>query len=54
LEFDVPAGCKKFVLEVGGQKFEQMVPAEHHDDDDDDDHEPVAAAADPGSGKHHH
>jgi hypothetical protein len=56
LEFDIPAGCKKFVLEVGGQKFEQMVPAEHHDDDDDDDHAPVAAAADPGSGhgKHHH
>lgn len=54
LEFDVPAGCKKFVLEVGGQKFEQMIPEEHHghDDDDDDDHEPVTAAK--PSDKHGH
>jgi hypothetical protein len=54
LEFNVPAGCKKFVLEVGGQKFEQMVPAEHHDDDDDDDHDRApAVAANPGD-KHGH
>jgi hypothetical protein len=50
LEFDIPAGCKKFTLEVAGQKFEQMVPEEHHDehdDDDDDDHQPAVAAAEP-------
>jgi len=34
LEFDVPAGCKAFTLEVAGQKFTQALP----DEDDDDDH----------------
>lgn len=55
LEFDVPAGCKKFVLEVAGQKFEQAIPEEHHghddDDDDDDDHAVTASAP---SDKHGH
>jgi hypothetical protein len=46
LEFEVPAGCKHFTLEVGGQRFTQPLSEEHHgegghhddDDDDDDDH----------------
>lgn len=57
LEFDVPAGCKKFILEVGGQKFEQMVPDEHHghDDDDDDDHaQPAVTGATGHYDKHKH
>lgn len=55
LEFDIPAGCKKFILEVAGQKFEQMIPEEHHGhDDDDDDHRPALAAADPGDAKGTH
>lgn len=57
LEFDVPAGCKKFILEVGGQKFEQMVPDEHHghDDDDDDDHaQPAVTGATGHHDKHTH
>lgn len=55
LEFDVPPGCKKFVLEVSGQKFEQMIPEEHHDDDDDDDHRPaVTATAGDAHNKHKH
>jgi hypothetical protein len=54
LEFDVPAGCKKFVLEVSGQKFEQMIPEEHHDDDDDDDHRPAVTASSSDSQKKHH
>ncbi|MEO7094707.1 MAG: VWA domain-containing protein [Polyangiales bacterium] len=37
LTFDVPAGCKEFTLEVGGQRFTQPLAEEHHDDDDDDD-----------------
>jgi len=43
LEFDVPAGCKEFTLEVAGQRFTQPLPdeshhaGEHHDDDDDND-----------------
>lgn len=56
LEFDVPAGCKKFVLEVSGQKFEQMIPEEHHDedhDDDDDDHRPAVSATSSDPHKKH-
>jgi hypothetical protein len=45
LEFDVPEGCDRFVLEVSGQKFEQPIPAEdHHDEDGDDDHHEEDAA----------
>jgi hypothetical protein len=55
LEFDVPHGCKKFVLEVSGQKFEQMIPEEHHDDDDDDDdHRPAVATTGEPHNKHKH
>jgi hypothetical protein len=39
LEFDVPEGCKKFTLEVGGQRFEQPLPEEHHDEDEEEHHE---------------
>lgn len=46
LEFNVPAGCKAFTLEVGGEKYTQPIPEEDshehaHDDgdDDDDDHD---------------
>lgn len=36
LEFDVPAGCKSFTLEVAGQRFEQALPEEDHDDEDEE------------------
>ncbi|HTL37031.1 MAG TPA: vWA domain-containing protein [Kofleriaceae bacterium] len=39
LEFDVPAGCKKFTLEVAGQKFDQPLPEEHGHGDEDEDHD---------------
>lgn len=45
LQFDVPAGCQEFTLEVAGQRFTQPISEEHHDDEDeDDDHEAEAAA----------
>ena len=44
LEFDVPPGCRGFVLEVAGQKFSQALPEEDHDDDGEDHHEPASAA----------
>ena len=34
LEFDVPAGCKAFTLEVGGQTYLQPLPEEDHDEDE--------------------
>jgi hypothetical protein len=34
LEFDVPATCKAFTLEVAGQRFTQPIPEEHEEDDD--------------------
>ena len=34
LEFDVPAGCKAFRLEVGGQTFMQPLPEEDHDEEE--------------------
>jgi hypothetical protein len=41
LDFEVPAACKRFTLEVAGQRFDQALPEdhgdEHHDDDDDED-----------------
>jgi len=62
LEFDVPATCKAFTLEVAGQKFTQPIPEEHDDDhheEEDEDHhepEPVAAATPPARkhGGHRH
>lgn len=32
LEFNVPAGCRSFTLEVAGQKFTQPLPEEEDDD----------------------
>lgn len=57
LTFEVPAGCKEFTLEVGGQRFAQPLGEEHHDDDDDDDDhddEPAPAAKPAKRGGHHH
>ena len=51
LQFDVPAGCKEFTLEVGGQRFTQPLAEEHHDDDDDD-HEAEKAAPIVAPSKH--
>lgn len=31
LEFDVPASCNAFTLEVGGQRFDQVLPEEHEE-----------------------
>ncbi len=50
LEFDVPAECKAFTLEVAGQRFTQPIPEEHedeHHDEKEEEHapEPVAAPA---------
>ncbi len=59
LQFEVPAGCMEFTLEVGGQRFTQPLAEEHHgdeddhDDDDDDDHAPVATPSAPGRGHRH-
>lgn len=56
LEFDVPVGCKKFTLEVAGQRFDQPLPdEEHHGDEDDDDHhdEPSPASVRRGHGHGH-
>lgn len=40
LDFEVPEACKRFTLEVAGQRFDQALPEdhgdEHHDDDDED------------------
>ena len=50
LEFDVPAACKAFTLEVAGQRFTQPIPEEHddhHDEDEDHKPEPVSAPAAP-------
>ncbi|MEQ1569249.1 MAG: VWA domain-containing protein [Myxococcota bacterium] len=58
LEFDVPADCTAFVLEVNGQKFPQPLPEEHgHDEDDEDeDHHDDAPPPPPtsGHGRHRH
>jgi hypothetical protein len=61
LDFEVPAACKRFTLEVAGQRFDQDLPEDHGDehgedhDDDDDDHaaEPEPPPA-PGKRGHKH
>jgi hypothetical protein len=58
LEFDVPAECKAFTLEVAGQRFTQPIPEEHedeHHDEDEDKHEAQSASApaEPPAGKKH-
>jgi len=52
LEFDVPATCKAFTLEVAGQRFTQPIPEEHEEDDDHEEErapepEPVSAPTAP-------
>jgi hypothetical protein len=54
LEFDVPPGCKSFTLEVGGTKFEQMIPEEDHHDDDDNDVDHQMPPQTYGGGGHGH
>ncbi|MCP3105413.1 VWA domain-containing protein [Myxococcus sp. K15C18031901] len=45
LEFEVPATCKAFTLEVAGQRFTQPIPEEHEDEDHHDEEEPQPARA---------
>jgi hypothetical protein len=56
LEFDVPATCKAFTLEVAGQKFTQPIPEEHEDEDHHEEEakqsEPVSAPSPATSRKH--
>ena len=58
LEFQVPANCKSFTLEVAGQKFTQPIPEEDHDDDDDHERQATAFSrpdiSSGGSSKHGH
>ncbi len=57
LEFDVPAGCTSFTLEVAGERYVQPLPSEDDHDDDDDDHDERAAAPvepAPTGGRHRH
>ncbi|MCE9672027.1 VWA domain-containing protein [Myxococcus stipitatus] len=56
LEFEVPATCKAFTLEVAGQRFTQPIPEEHededHHDEDEEEPEPVRAPS-PAPGRKH-
>ncbi|WP_342376077.1 VWA domain-containing protein [Myxococcus stipitatus] len=55
LEFDVPAECKAFTLEVAGQRFTQPIPEEHEDEDHHEEEEapePVKAPEPASSRKH--
>jgi len=56
LEFEVPATCKAFTLEVAGQRFTQPIPEEHEDEDshdeDEEEPEPVRAPS-PTPGRKH-
>jgi hypothetical protein len=62
LDFEVPAACKRFTLEVGGQRFDQDLPEDHGDEhgeegedhDDDDDHAAPEPAPAPGKRGHKH
>jgi len=57
LEFDVPAGCKSFTLEVAGNRYTQPIPEEHDDDDDHDEESaeaPEPPQAQPRSSRHRH
>jgi hypothetical protein len=60
LDFEVPSACKRFTLEVAGQRFDQALPEdhgdEHHDEDEDDDHaepEPPPTSKKRGHGHGH-
>jgi hypothetical protein len=39
LEFNVPAGCVSFTLEVAGQRYTQPLPEEDDHDEDEEDHD---------------
>ncbi|PTL75870.1 VWA domain-containing protein [Vitiosangium sp. GDMCC 1.1324] len=62
LEFEVPATCKAFTLEVAGQRFTQPIPEDHGDEDHDEDHDedeqqapaPAAPAPSRKHGGHRH
>jgi hypothetical protein len=59
LEFDVPATCKSFTLEVAGNRYTQAIPEEeeeHHGEEEEEDedaaqHEPKEPAR---RGRHGH
>ncbi|NOK13786.1 VWA domain-containing protein [Corallococcus exercitus] len=56
LEFEVPPACKRFTLEVAGQRFDQPVPEEHGDEDhhdEDEDEDPKAEAPPPAAAPSH-
>jgi hypothetical protein len=57
LEFEVPAECKAFTLEVAGQKFTQPIPEEHeeehHEEEEEEHHEPAPVAAPPPARRKH-
>jgi hypothetical protein len=55
LEFDVPAGCKSFTLEVAGNRYTQPIPEEHEDEDEHDEESaeaPEPPQAQPRSSRH--
>lgn len=59
LEFDCPADCISFILEVNGQKYEQPIPEEHGPDEAEHADEPQAPASAAawrprGHGRHGH
>jgi len=57
LEFDVPAGCKSFTLEVAGNRYTQPIPEEHEDEDDHDEESaeaPEPPQTQPRSSRHRH
>ncbi|NNC17294.1 VWA domain-containing protein [Corallococcus exiguus] len=55
LEFEIPPTCKRFTLEVAGQRFDQPVPEEHEDEDhhDEDEDEKPQAATPPAAAPSH-
>ena len=57
LEFEVPAGCKSFTLEVAGNRYTQPIPEEHEDEDDHDEESaeaPEPPQTQPRSSRHRH
>ena len=53
LEFNVPEGCLSFTLEVGGERYTQVIPDEDHEEEGEDHHsdevEPTTGGQDPVS-----
>src|SRR5262245_56491637 len=57
LEFDVPAACKSFTLEVAGNRYSQAIPEEEEHEgeehgEEDEDHDAQPAAPPPRAGRH--